>query len=316
MQKRISTIPEYVFGPLSSILMSLDISQLRQILFDIISWDTTGKDIFNSQNIFDDPIEGIPDITLSTYNGKEGVCWIESFPRGFIFISQISFRIISFLSFRDCDELGIFNLALDLLRGHILYLGQTGSDKEPEVTNDDYFELYISIQLLYFSSRSNLFHSAGFNSILKFISTQPRLRKLNLIIRDCIELFESSNSILDIEKIYLDYLFTQIHEQTQKNKQTNKKANFENKIISKIETESNVTPLVLHSVDIMTSSKKMDRDKYKNYEISNWHNFYLKKIIKIGFKLNTNFKRLEINSSDLFRSSEFDSFWTNDDSSE
>ena len=57
MQKRIKTTPQYVSPPLSNILMSLEVPRLREILFEIISWDTTGKDIFNAENIFQDPID-------------------------------------------------------------------------------------------------------------------------------------------------------------------------------------------------------------------------------------------------------------------
>ena len=50
-------MPVNVSPPLSNILMNLDVRQLREILIEIISWDATGKDIFDTDYLFQDPIK-------------------------------------------------------------------------------------------------------------------------------------------------------------------------------------------------------------------------------------------------------------------
>ena len=50
-------MPVNVSPPLSNILMDLDVRQLREILIEIISWDATGKDIFDTDYLFQDPIK-------------------------------------------------------------------------------------------------------------------------------------------------------------------------------------------------------------------------------------------------------------------
>ena len=50
-------MPVNVSPPLSNILMNLDVKQLREILIEIISWDATGKDIFDTDYLFQDPIK-------------------------------------------------------------------------------------------------------------------------------------------------------------------------------------------------------------------------------------------------------------------
>ena len=55
-------MPVNVSPPLSNILMNLDVRQLREILIEIISWDATGKDIFDTDYLFQDPIKVRPNI--------------------------------------------------------------------------------------------------------------------------------------------------------------------------------------------------------------------------------------------------------------
>ena len=56
-------MPVNVSPPLSNILMNLDVRQLREILIEIISWDATGKDIFDTDYLFQDPIKVRGDYT-------------------------------------------------------------------------------------------------------------------------------------------------------------------------------------------------------------------------------------------------------------
>ena len=58
-------MPVNVSPPLSNILMDLDVRQLREILIEIISWDATGKDIFDTDYLFQDPIK----VRLSSESG-------------------------------------------------------------------------------------------------------------------------------------------------------------------------------------------------------------------------------------------------------
>jgi hypothetical protein len=44
-------------APLSNILMGLSEIQLREVLLEVASWDTSGKDLFDFDFGFDDPIE-------------------------------------------------------------------------------------------------------------------------------------------------------------------------------------------------------------------------------------------------------------------
>ena len=44
-------------APLTNILMDLNEEQLREVLFEVASWDTSGKDLFDFDLGFDDPIE-------------------------------------------------------------------------------------------------------------------------------------------------------------------------------------------------------------------------------------------------------------------
>ena len=93
--KRIKTMPVNVSPPLSNILMNLDVKQLREILIEIISWDATGKDIFDTDYLFQDPIkvkspnltsrtnficQGIPDLTVREYDGDCFLEWVEPNP--------------------------------------------------------------------------------------------------------------------------------------------------------------------------------------------------------------------------------------------
>ena len=96
-------MPVNVSPPLSNILMNLDVRQLREILIEIISWDATGKDIFDTDYLFQDPIkvrlsskpdcpdqgiesgkwihkqfvQGIPDLTVREYDGDAFLEWVE-----------------------------------------------------------------------------------------------------------------------------------------------------------------------------------------------------------------------------------------------
>ena len=81
MSRRIRTTPDFVKSPpLSNILMNLSVAQLREVLIEIVSWDSSGKDIFDCDYLFSDPIKGIPDLTISEYNGTEKVDWVRSRP--------------------------------------------------------------------------------------------------------------------------------------------------------------------------------------------------------------------------------------------
>merc|ERR1712154_412245 len=73
-------MPVNVSPPLSNILMNLNVKQLREILIEIISWDATGKDIFDTDYLFQDPIMGIPDLTISEYDGKSVLDWVQPTP--------------------------------------------------------------------------------------------------------------------------------------------------------------------------------------------------------------------------------------------
>jgi len=43
--------------PLTNILMDLTEEQLREVLLEVASWDTSGKDLFDFDLGFEDPIE-------------------------------------------------------------------------------------------------------------------------------------------------------------------------------------------------------------------------------------------------------------------
>ena len=62
-------MPVNVSPPLSNILMNLDVRQLREILIEIISWDATGKDIFDTDYLFQDPIKVRPNINPNPIHG-------------------------------------------------------------------------------------------------------------------------------------------------------------------------------------------------------------------------------------------------------
>lgn len=80
MLRRIQTTPDFVKSPpLSNILMNLNVDQLREVLIEIVSWDSSGKDIFDCDYLFTDPIRGIPDLTISEFDTAEPrVDWIAS----------------------------------------------------------------------------------------------------------------------------------------------------------------------------------------------------------------------------------------------
>lgn len=44
-------------APLTNILMDLSEEQLREVLLEVASWDTSGKDLFDFDLGFEDPIE-------------------------------------------------------------------------------------------------------------------------------------------------------------------------------------------------------------------------------------------------------------------
>ena len=57
-KKRIRNWPKQnIAPPVSNILMNLKVPQLREILLEIINWDATGRDIFDTDYLFTDPIK-------------------------------------------------------------------------------------------------------------------------------------------------------------------------------------------------------------------------------------------------------------------
>lgn len=64
--RRVEKCPDSMISqlaPLTNILMNLSEEELREVLLEVASWDISGKDLFDFDFGFEDPIDGIPDLT-------------------------------------------------------------------------------------------------------------------------------------------------------------------------------------------------------------------------------------------------------------
>jgi len=103
-------------APLTNILMDLNEEQLREVLFEVASWDTSGKDLFDFDLGFDDPIEGIPDITLDSQ--VRGSLWLPH-SEGIFFDIHISVSKIVLASLADPDSADLIESARNLILSQI-----------------------------------------------------------------------------------------------------------------------------------------------------------------------------------------------------
>ena len=270
MLRRIRTTPDFVKSPpLSNILMNLNVEQLQEVLIEIVSWDSSGKDIFDCDYLFDDPIRGIPDLTISEYDGAERIAWIHSNPM--IKITNCSHFIAKIL-LASKTEPDFFLVAFGLIRNQVLFI-------RPD---EEIYDMLIGLKLLHFFTLK-YGHKSKMDSLLDEI--KPHLpSKLINYFESFITRYDKfqkreKNELCDVEVLYMDILFNTLD--CTRCLQTERIRSSRNFKLSTHTLELLIHRFSVHQANLkgktITVSSIGDSS-----ELSNWHKNYLEQVLEIG----------------------------------
>ena len=246
--------------------MNLNVEQLREVLLEIVSWDSSGKDIFDCDYLFSDPIKGIPDLTISEYNGSEQVDWIPSNP---IVRAKCAESVAKILlaskSHRD-----FYQVAFPLLKNQAKLRN-----------NDTIFDMLIALSMLYlFTTKYG--YSPQMKNFIKELTPLIPQTLLNHY-KDFVLRCEShrnrglSNEV-DIEVTYLDILFNTLE-------------CIRCPVTDKIRSNRNVK-ISMHTLDQLIyrfsayqsnlNSKKAKLRPLPYSDLHAWHRDYLETVLRVG----------------------------------
>jgi len=303
----------------------LDVKQLREILIEIISWDATGKDIFDTDYLFQDPIKGIPDLTVREYDGDAFLEWVEPNP---ILQPNISITArVAKILLASKKQPDLYQVALQFIYAQKCF--------KDDSTN---LKITLSLSLLFV-------HAKKHNQTQRFQSFLEDFSKFRPIIAKEVRNFSKRynthlsahlqvyKNFIDIEVIYLDILyniFECLRDKVTDEIVTNENIKISNHTLDQLlyrfsAHHSNLTHNI-QQIKMKIFATSVVREKSKAE--MKWHESYLESIGEIGKIFFLGLHNLEENSATLPRlvippdilrnqfndkENDFSRFWTNSD---
>ena len=268
MLRRINTTPDFIKSPpISNILMNLNLEQLQEVLVEIVSWDTSGKDIFDCDYMFRNPVKGIPDLTISEYDGEEKVDWLRSNPS----VRSKSAEAVAKILLAAKDQRDIYRIAFSLLKNQAKLLD----------ANDTIYDMLVALSLLYlFTTKYG--HAPQMKNFIKELTPLIPQTLLNhykdFVLRWEVHRNRSLSNEVDIEVTYLDILFNTLE-------------CIRCPVTDKIRSNRNVK-ISMHTLDQLIyrfsayqsnlNSKKAKLRPLPYSDLHAWHRDYLETVLTVG----------------------------------